>query len=1279
VCKQLLGKIRNMITYTIFDELDATQDFKACEVNFTEGRKLPIDKESILPLDKLIEVVSSNEHAEKSVLAKLMLTALEINANEENIAFATSKSSSFHDIDEGIDPSIYLIRAILTDDNIFSFVCNKRPSTHFGVRFKDEGGRKIYTRDEESNASLLIAVPYEGTNTPKGLSTFDNTEVAAIATLRYYQSADTLFEADPHLDFLIAQAQKRSIPDEILAIGSKITHDSENLTDRLNEMANLLDKAELEIAKTKFFNDFLKSPTKDCRRFFGMSVVACQVRSDEARANSNRYEMGNVSDKMKGCSGTVGSTSSYFEKPAIDPAADGKLSLEIMGRESNKEVKILREISEESDDYLSEMLDTLLESSNVHTRAIIDAAGICKSLDGNPLTIAEMLFEKLKTIEAFSNIEGIVFYGRDNVKRLYRGKGFATIACNTSMELNALAEKKYFSFYGQKNTRGSDIKQADGAHALVTMDENVTNSDAKQAVLRFRSLVQRSSGQTFSFALTKKYSDALKKKKSSIDARDVSLDLRIKEKDKEEKDALSLFTKELKAHVKQAAAYYEHAIFNDKEIADCKDNYLRFLEERNQIINFVEMAVLDLKDKYGHALISLNRDTYIESQKAIYQGKLTALHQLAKSYLPADDPLIDDENQFFVDRIEWSVELFKSRYPKEKVVEISSVDTGAEAVAMALAEAQAEALAETIAERINETISESLERIALPSLSMDKQVNGVDPDWIENPYGHHINTLDHLKPLIKEEFEEGILISPQLRDNRMVSFYALVAEDGSKAPLLISQNEAEAFQKSKPEDRREPYKLYDLREENDGAPEFVSILSKAMFQMKEDVGSINSSDDLRSLELTHIQSKDLLPRLQVSGLGEAEVGNVFDLSSFGINREQVSELSIKMENGVLTIGSNDQSIAIPTQNRWISNAFNKAYSTEAPNKLNTIHTFHKEASRALREQKQKLEQLRASLERNQAEAIELIQGAISLEFTPKLRQGLIERDRERSSFETSELLNCGQKFISAMDPIISIQRRIQNQIDTKDYQHCEDLLNELVTKYESFRSPDVAVFNFINFLKTRIFDETSYGKYYYANKKDYPFDLVYGRILHTVHAGGIQNAQKCHRGDCNEMFNVFIPQLGIAMQNIEKAQRNLPSILRQISDVEAQLRDLEEDLAGLGEADTCIKEMIANPVKGKLFENGLILSNQNGDNCTFWDRLKYNFIITRETEWNLTFKTSLPKYLTEIYPKIENYRDNIRVLSAKEKEIFAIRDGLAMQSGTLMQQIENRNGELTFS
>lgn len=397
------------------------------------------------------------------------------------------------------DSMFLLIRMMLLDDYILSLIRSKQPSTHYGTRFVTDPltGERRYFDDPDSHSKLLIAVPYEGTNTPKGLSVFDNTEVAAITTMRYYTSTETSFDIDPHLNFLITQLQHESIPQDLIehylpAPRGQVDHPAVR---DLRNLCSLLDQDELRKAKERFYQTYMLRPDLNFRKFFAMAVVAAQVKADGACAKSDRYEQGSVNDIVVGCSGTVGDTSSYFTRQAPDPAIDGMMSIGIMARSNNLDIEWLSP-PDPHQDYLKETIRTLLDHTRTDTRAIADIAGICKSKDGTPETVIQELWTQLKRRPDFASIQGIIYYGKDNVKRLYRGPGVLAVPCTTQMELAALKEKKYFSFYKQKNCRGSDVKQAHGIHCLVTMDENVSNSDAKQTILRLRGMMDPTSGQT---------------------------------------------------------------------------------------------------------------------------------------------------------------------------------------------------------------------------------------------------------------------------------------------------------------------------------------------------------------------------------------------------------------------------------------------------------------------------------------------------------------------------------------------------------------------------------------------------------------------------------------------------------------------------------------------------------------------------------------------------------------------------------------------------------------
>ncbi|MCB1082601.1 MAG: hypothetical protein KDK63_05605, partial [Chlamydiia bacterium] len=1013
-CKQLLGKIRSMKTYTIFDELDATQDFKACEVNFTEGQRIPIDQESIIPLNRCITLITQNRHLQAEQLAQLLLNGIGLDEGEKKTAtfFVTSQDQKIEEINglkelletlQKNNPqayaTIFLVRALLFDDNMLEFVRSKEPSTHFGVRFSLQGGKRVYSYDPHTQSALLIAVPYEGTNTPKGLSNFDNTEVAAIATLRYYNSPETPLEKEPHLDFLIKQTQKNTLPQFLEGV-VKDVKDKEKRTfvERLKHLSELLDPAEVQQAKQLFYEDFLKNPSPAVRTYFGMAVVATQVHSDEARANSNRYEMGTPDDKISGCSGTVGSTSSYFEKPANDPAADGKLSLEIMGRKENEEVKTLPEYR--NGDYLTFILSSLLKCAKDNTRAIIDAAGLCKSRDGLPETIVEKLWDLLKQEPRFKDIEGIVYYGKDNVKRLYRGPGLPAIKCTTAMELEACKGKKYFSFYGQKNTRGSDIKQAEGAHALVTMDENVPNSDAKQAVLRFRGLVQRAFNQTFTFVLTHRFHALLdpNKQNGRVTAKDVALDLRKKEKEQEQRDALLLFRKELQAHVKQGAAHMEHVLFSTVDLSkpEVQKTYAEFLAERNNIVSLVETSLTKLEEKYGGSLQEMERDAFIAEETKRCQEKLKALEALANQTaktLKNENPLLRKE--FFENRITKSTELFQSRYPEKLPVRIAPVDTGAEAVALALAEAQAEALAEVVAEVLTHTPTHSTSRLPNLGIAMtDKAPFVPEQKWFANPNGQPIDNVEAMKHLIHPTMRQKILISPHLQTQQIVSHYALFPNDGvtNVSPIFVSYEEAEQWMKQSKNQINKNYQLIDLRKKLDHkASPLLRNMQVAVLREVEKLPEPGSTNELKQINLVHAESHQFLPHLTVTGAEKDKVAEQVDLTSFGVSKSGQATLTLENTEKEFTVTGQGVTITIPKQNEWLQPIFPMLNRT---GKFTTLKTTFEQKSAAVRKQITDLRNEEATLNAKKQELAKVISNTSSFAITTDLKKGLEERDNE---------------------------------------------------------------------------------------------------------------------------------------------------------------------------------------------------------------------------------------------------------------------------------------------
>lgn len=1300
---QKIGQIRALKTYSIFDELDATQDFKACEVNFTEGKRLPISPETIRPLERLIQSVGRHHGRPIEELAPRVLQDLGINDPDGIFAEYVSSASKRVDDIPGLQDAlaqlspekyngIYLIRATLLDPNILDFMHSKQPNTHFGVRFTLSEGKRVYSFDPDSGSALLIAVPYEGTNTPKGLSTYDNSEVAAITTLRYYRSNETLFE-DVHLDFLIKQMQKNSIPEFLYSVVDDIRNaERETFMDRLRQLSGLIDAAEIEQAKTKFYQDFLRNPSREVRSFFGRAVVATQVHTDEARANSNRYEMGTPEDQLKGCSGTVSSTSSYFEKPAIDPKADGMLSIAIMGRENNAPVNTLPPIPEPCDDYLDYILTSLLADAKPCTRAIIDVAGLCKSRDGLPETIVAKLWELLQAHDTIEGIDGIVYYGKDNVKRLYRGPAHPPIPCTTAMERLALPGKRYFSFYGQKNTRGSDIKQANGAHALVTMDQNVPNADAKQGVLRFRDLVQESSGQTFTFVLTALYADMLQQKKTTgpIDAKDIVKDLRNRERDQEHHDALILFREELKSHAKQAASYMGHQVFNNVDLAnsDNKRIFLQFLRDRDALIPMVERSIAQLEDKYGGSLIDVDRNEFIEAQCRIYNGVIDQLKQLAEQAatdLAIDEPEIKDD--FFKKRIEVSKNLFESRYPADTPVQISAVDTGAEAVAMALAQAEAEALAEAVAETISEAIVQVQDRLPNPKLAMTKMPHFSTPnDWYLNPNGAAINGFKALKHLIHPDLRDQILLSPHIQSQNIVSHFALIPNDPTQhLHIFISQEEADRWITEFASSQGD-YTLVDLRAPRLGGEsiQHLNMKEAVLRQTVEIQNPLTETEDLRGLNLTNIAPEQLLPSLSIEGVDQGAISALFDLSSFGVSRDSRAPASLKFvkEGETFSIQGTSTKITLPIKNKWLEPLFKNIPVTQG--KFRWLQDEFIRRTEELRQTLAELRQKEEALNARKRELSALIQDASQFSISRDLQHGLEVRDHEclnaqpsyggntradRYIAEPEHVKKCGKTFLDMMGQIAKAQDKCAKDGKAESFRELHQLFNSFIS--DMMQKSRVLT-------TSAVFDE----KYWNENKHSLPpFDLVYGRILHTVHYGDFKIAKECGRDDCNQIFNHTLPEIQETLGKMKQAVGEIPRIEAEIERIQEEIAKFSAQMQCLDEADKCIKNM-ENEVVGLLrgLENeGILFVSPSEDPTLFWDRLSFDQLdALPEQELEPQLTTRFPVY-QETFNNMVEYQRRIHSLCLPEKDTMEEHKRLLKAVKTFAQRVEPRTTETTWA
>ena len=1008
LCIRTLGQIRSLASYTVSDELDDVQDIRSRETNYTEGGKRGIEVETIAPIQILIGVVNHSDNMppfpgnDPDHLEKKMLEAMGIEQNPQLLRYLKNRTLGFETVQEYLSTlglteqqmsSIFLIRAFALESGMLMMARDKKPNTHFGVRFVERAGKRHYFEDQESGSKLLIAVPYEGVNTPKGFSIYDNTEIAAITTIRYYLSEHTNFEQDPHLEFLLKQQERGAIHFEDRDIQRQIT-----LLERLDKINRAAEEAKKDL-KDQFYKDYMEVPSPWFRKFFGAVVVETQVRSDEGRANSNRYEMGSPEDINKGCSGTTGNQSSYYEVSSDDPAADAKISIEIMGRANNQEVVRLQRREGPGIDYLDETLNALLIGMRPETRALIDTAGICKSKEGTPESIVRELWNRLQVgIFQGEHIRGIIYYDRYNKKRLYTGGPGRGDLCTQEMEEEEirLAEQenrlpRYFTFYDQKHTRGSDVKQANGVHALVTADENNSNSDVKQAILRLRSLVSRNSGQTFSFAITPEMEKLIRSElnlpSQIIRSVHIAAFLRQRERVSEENDAVSIFRKEMTAHVRQACDHLEHHILGllgERELQDHQiEAYEDFLDKRNQVCSFIQKSIKNLPAKYGGSVQVFNKGKFIESliwgippdQKGfddalneIFGYSIEFAQRLGRT--EGEIIKIGEKKHFYIDKAKKSIGIFDRRFTKDgEVISVPIVDVNVVAEDVAEVQVEAEALAEALAEKLAEALAqnevEKEEWNYDPLIPMTKESHvQAHLKFLPNMNGAHpLSNVPGMRDLVLEKYRGKFFCSPHLcntgahhrRGKLLPPIFFLKEVGGAQRVIFISQEEADLF---KALGGGGGFTLHDaeILKEQDGdgdvirGQEGLGLNRKARRNIKAAILRQNivcfpsgmTTEELRrqvesgelSLPNVRQEPEKYLPKLQVENKDQLDA--CLNLKGFSLEGEEDPEetsIGVKSTNQSITMNVENVLIEIPRTNDVINGLMESAYR-DPPDPLN---------------------------------------------------------------------------------------------------------------------------------------------------------------------------------------------------------------------------------------------------------------------------------------------------------------------------------------------------------
>lgn len=841
-CITLLNEIRSLNTVSVFDELDATQDPATTEVNYTSGEKVSLDTAEIYPLELITQTIGETEDKSVENLGEILLNRFGITDSDGSILkFITSlEENQPSSITPDKSTPIYLIRSILTDPIMFSIFTEKEAGTDFGVWFENaKDGSKLYdynalrTGSEPSKTPLLIAIPYSAANTPKPQgSRFDNPEVTAITTMLYYLDSRTEINEVPHLEFLIDSFRKGIGETPFLdPKGERLDPQFAKLFNDITALAEIEDPLIRNEARKKYFaglNDQIKSGAIEpnaFRKMLARTVVQEQIKFDAGKANSNRYEQGNPNDVVIGFSGTAGDTSSHFKENMLDPAADGNMTLGIMGRDNCQGTTPLdiTGFSERGEDYTTSLIKQLTSSFTANTRTLIDVGGLCKTSNR---TIAKELALQLKKSDepSLNKLKGVIFYDDvTNMKKLLvldSNNKEKIVDLTPQMVAESDREGSYFTYYDQSHSRGADIKQMDKAHAVLTLNFNVTNNDYKQAIMRMRKIVDKLLGQSFSTAVPeqvrKQIISDLKLKEHTLTGNDIALWLRQKEL-KNDLNNVSVIMMELDSIIKNAVLQQQAELtkqmseqpMTEKQIAE----YTECIKKLNEITPFISGSSADLQEKYGKVYGKVKKEDFVRDLHESFEKRLTTLFvEINRTRKELGLPVKTDEDKVPYQAMEKGIIKKRDAQLSPEFIIPSSTSSLAEAQSESESQSESQSQSQSQSQTQTHSFSEVATEEVVSDDKLRKHEGPLEPasiDYLsssekvnELALASKIPNMEHLYSAL-----DPVRCSPAYNGEPIPPVrYFLAREEGNPKVILLNQDEANLF-KSSPVS---PWSLYDV-------------------------------------------------------------------------------------------------------------------------------------------------------------------------------------------------------------------------------------------------------------------------------------------------------------------------------------------------------------------------------------------------------------------------------------------------------------------------------------
>ena len=949
-CISLLNKVRSFTTISVFDELDATQDPATTDVNYTDGKSKPFDKEEINPLTVITQTIKTAEDKSISNITALLLKQFKIDDPDGAIAkYVTSlRATEPLSIKASDKTTIYLLRAVLSDPIMLSIFTEKEAGADFGVWFEnDKNGSRSYDYDAlkgespDSKMPLLIAVPYSAANTPKPKgSRFDNPEVTAITTLLFYLDSKTALQEVPHLEFLIDSFKNGIDQSSFMDATGKIAPQYADLLNKITETAEKVDPLLRNEQRRALFASIMASPQDQLifREVLARVIIQEQIKYDPGKANSNRYEQGTIKDSVIGFSGTAGDTSFHFVENMRDAGADGNMTLGIMGRSDCQKTIPLDtdKFAQMGGDFTSHLIKDLVGSFAENTRTLIDVGGLCKASNLSVAKEIALFLKSAKCPTALKALKGVIFYDDVTNTKKFLPLSEAnkekpnTVDLTEEMLKEADEKGSYFTYYDQSHSRGADINQMNGAQAVLTVNFTVTNNNYKQGIMRMRKIIDKSLDQSYSIAVPKKVrekiiSDLGLTQTHELTGNDIAFWLRQRELT-ENLNNVALLVMELDSVIKNVVLQQQAeltALLDGKDLTEAElKAFTDCITALNKISPFISENIHSLKAKYGKTYGEVDREAFISELSAGFKSRLASVFEKINTAREALDLslLSETDKEPHTDSGSRIIEKRKTQLDKTFIV-ASSSSALAEVQVQAQAQSEAQAQKNTEANAQTNTFSQvGTEKVVAGAQlgKYDLPIESVSIDYLAADDGIEQLSLASAIPYLNNLFteEDPVRCSPAYeKDSRLtLNFeqpippirYLLARKDGNPKVILISQDEANAFKKLS--NQESPWTLYDMRLRKSG--QLNPIMGKPVATIKDsllkklDFAAFRYSvkgrtvDELSRSFSSICTPEQLKPSMQIdfSAMEHATAqDSIFTLPEWGFEGDDEQVISVNIE------------------------------------------------------------------------------------------------------------------------------------------------------------------------------------------------------------------------------------------------------------------------------------------------------------------------------------------------------------------------------------------------